>query len=313
MKIKLFLFYVLLMILVPICAIFIFSPYIKNYDKDIFVSEDIRIYNEKENKVISMPLEEYVLCVVASEMPISFEYDALCAQAIASRSFAVEKMILSKEKGYTYDVTSSYINDQAFSSYDSLKMKWKDNYKQNIEKLNKVIKETYGLVMTHKGKVISAYFHSTSSGKTQNSGAVWAKDMPYLKSAVSDESLSPKKHTTKQFTYEEVKRILKIDSIEDVTKIKIIEKNNADYVKSIDVLGTMYTGGEFRSMFKLDSASFDITLNDNEKIMIFDIKGFGHGVGMSQYGANKMALDGYKYYEILRHYYNDIMIKEIES
>lgn len=250
-------------------------------------------------KIINLELEEYVLGVVGAEMPASFNIEALKAQAILARTYALKSIKNGKKLTDT-------VSTQAYKDNSELQKLWKNDYTKYYEKIKKAVNQTKGKVILYNNEYIDAVYHSTSNGKTENSKNVWKNSLPYLVSVDSswDKNVkSYKKETI--FEINEFCNILKLDVEEPIT-YEIIH-NETGRVRQITINNKTFSGTEFRNLLKLRSADFEIEIND-EKVKVTTY-GYGHGVGMSQYGANEMAKQGYSYIQILKHYYTGVVIK----
>lgn len=250
-------------------------------------------------KIINLELEEYVLGVVGAEMPASFNIEALKAQAILARTYALKSIKNGKKLTDT-------VSTQAYKDNSELQKLWKNDYTKYYEKIKKAVNETKGKVILYNNEYIDAVYHSTSNGKTENSKNVWKNILPYLVSVDSswDKNVkSYKKETI--FEINEFCNILKLDVEEPIT-YEIIH-NETGRVRQITINNKTFAGTEFRNLLKLRSTDFEIEIND-EKVKVTTY-GYGHGVGMSQYGANEMAKQGYSYIQILKHYYTGVVIK----
>lgn len=257
-------------------------------------------------EIIPIPFEEYIIGVVAAEMPAEFEIDALKAQAVASRSYVLNK--IEKNKNDEYDILASYMN-QAYINNSELLKKWNNNYEKFYKKIKEAVDSTKGEYLTYNGDIVEAFFFSTSSGKTENSEDVFVSSLPYLRSVESPwDKASPVFKNTTVFSLEEFYNSLGLKYDEKVS-VDILEKSNTGHVKKIKINNTIFKGTDFRKLLNLKSTFFDINIS-NDRIVINTL-GNGHGVGMSQYGANYMAKDGYDYKEILKHYYKDVEISKI--
>jgi len=264
----------------------------------------IRVKDEETGKVLNVVFEDYIKGVLAGEMGASFPLEALKAQAVAARSYAMYKM--EKTKQDDYDIVNTVTN-QVYLTDEDLKEKWKDEYQTKINKIKNAVVETRGQYMTYDGEIVEALFFSTSSGKTENSEDVFTSKVPYLRSVSSDDSLSP--------VYTDTAIIKKIDfysklNLEIADKLNIENKETTETgrIKKIIINGTEFTGRDVASKLELRSNHFEIL--ETEENIIINTKGYGHGVGMSQYGALAMAKKGYKYDEILKHYYTGIKIEK---
>lgn len=280
----------------------------------------IKVYYTPEKKILSLPMEEYIKLVVSSEMPASFHDEALKAQAIAARSFLVPKLKEVGGKGCPKangaDVCSD-VHCQAFIPKDERMKKWATEADAKWRKVSQAVEATKGQVLTYDNKIATyiKYF-STSTGKTEDSLEVFGTSQPYLKSVESKgEEVAPNFKSSLTIKREEfVNKIkskykdVKIDATNIQNQVKITEKTVGDRVKAINIGGKVLTGVEIRSIFGLKSAAF--TLGYDKASVVFNVQGYGHGVGMSQWGANEMGKNGKTYKEILTHYYKGISIED---
>ena len=294
---------IFMMIFLPyvIVTLFIEEKEIKFYFKD---EKEIRVKKE-DNKIINVPFEEYIVGVVSGEMPINFELEALKAQAVAARSYAYIKMNENKENDY--DVVDTIMN-QVYLDEKTLKEKWKNDYIKNINKVKTAILETKGEYMDYHGEIVEALFFSTSTGKTENVEEVFSENLPYLRSVDSsfDEEISPVFNDQKSFTLKDFYQKLSL-RYQDKLNINVLETTSTGRIKKILINNKVFSGNEVANFLSLRSSYFSIEQKDNQ--IIVHTKGFGHGVGMSQYGAEALAKKGYHYQDILKHYYTDIEIK----
>lgn len=247
--------------------------------------------------ILTIELEEYLIGVVAAEMPASFNVEALKAQAVVARTYTLKR--LDEGKVLT-DTTST----QVYKDNNQLKTLWGNSYSTYYNKVKQAVNETKGIYLTYNNKYIDAVYHSTSNGYTEDAVAVWGNNIPYLKSVDSlwDKSASSYLKST-TIDINELNTILKITLDTEI----ILTKDNNNRVTNVTIGNNSYTGVQFRNLLGLRSTDFDIEINDN--IITITTRGYGHGVGMSQYGANGMANSGYNYKDILNHYYANIQIK----
>lgn len=251
-----------------------------------------------QTKTLEIPLEEYLVGVIAGEMPVSFELEALKAQAVASRTFVLSRNL-------SVDNTTS---SQVYLTDSQMKEKWGKQYQKNIEKCKKAIQETSYEVMTYQGQYISAMFFSSSNGKTVNCEDYFTGEVAYLKSVDShwDLEIDPTNKRTQTFNKKQLADIFNVSSVD----INITSYTKSGYVESVVVNDKTYTGRQIREMLGLASSSFQIELTKNGYKFI--TSGHGHGVGMSQYGAKAMAKENHDYKDILHHYYQNIEIRRID-
>lgn len=272
-----------------------------NNTNNEIVSDKFVSVRRKDGSIINLDLEEYVIGVVGAEMPASFNIEALKAQAVVARTYALKRI---KNNQVLTDDNST----QNYKDNNQLKSMWGSSYNTYYNKVKDAVYSTRGKVIFYNNDYIDALYHSTSNGNTEDALYVWGSSVPYLKSVSSEYDTSNKKFNYEQvFSYDEISNKLN-NVISSDTVFNILSKNNSGRVISLEVNGVTYGGVEFRKLLNLRSTDFSITNTGNE--IKISTKGYGHGVGMSQYGANGMANNGYDYISILKHYYSDITIKD---
>lgn len=256
--------------------------------------------------VREMDMTEYLTGVVAAEMPASFESEALRAQAVAARSYAI--YCSGEGRHENADVCTNSGCCQAYLSEDELRERWGDRFGKYYEKVRRAVTDTAGEYLAYEGEAIFAAFHSSSAGKTESSGNVW-NALPYLISVSSPESAES---VPGYVSYVEVSAadfrstLLSLDPEADFsgaeeTWLEGLRLDESNRVASAAIGGREFDGAALRSAFKLRSTSFTLSYAGGN--FLFTVTGYGHGVGMSQYGANVMAAQGASYTEILSHYY----------
>ena len=264
----------------------------------------VRVYREESGVIDVVPIEEYTLGVLAGEMPVDFELEALKAQAVAARSYVMIQMERNANKDY--DVVDSVIN-QVYLDTSYLMKVWSSSYTDNINKLKTAVLSTKGEYISYNGRVAEALFFSTSPGKTENSEDVFISKVPYLRSVDSSwDTISPVFETKTAFSLINFYNALNLE-YSDTLDIEVLDTTITGRIKTIKINGKTYTGDYICSLLNLRSSYFSIEKTDNS--VLVTSKGYGHGVGMSQYGAEAMALNGYNYQDILKHYYQGIEIK----
>lgn len=300
----------ILIILISVILIpyFIITIFIKDDTVHFhFVSNmSVRVKRVAKGAIEEIPLEEYVVGVLSGEMPTSFEIEALKAQAVAARSYVLKK--IEKNRKNEYDVVDT-VSNQVYLDDEELKIKWGLDYDNKITKIKQAVLETKGEYLTYNNQVIEAFFFSTSSGMTENCDEVFSESLPYLVSVDSHyDSISPSFEVNKEFSLETFYQLLGLP-YEKILKVMITKTTSTGRVKELTINGNQFTGSEVYSKLSLKSTFFEIK-QDNEIVKV-TTKGYGHGVGMSQYGANGMAQEGYNYEEILTHYYVGTSISKI--
>lgn len=286
------------------------------------VPDKINVFDVEQNKIVSMSIDEYVKGVVLGEMPLNFEVEALKAQAIAARTYVYRRYINN---------TVNQDHPNALICTDSEHCQsWSDpnialpaiadtNNKETIAKINKLdtaIETTKGLIITYEGKPIDALYHSNSGGMTEDANNVWSGTVPYLVSVESKgESNVDVFKNEYGFTYDvfinslkEKYKDIKIDKNNIIGDIKSIKRSKSNRIVSLEIGGAKMTGKDVRSIFQLSSTNIWFTDSKDGRILI-TCYGNGHGVGLSQYGANARAEEGLKFEEIIKHYYKDVEIK----
>lgn len=250
-------------------------------------------------QVLSIELEEYVVGVVGSEMPALFSNEALKAQAVAARTYALKKTASGK-------VLSATTEDQVYKTNAQLQAMWGGDYSKYYNKVKNAVYSTEGLALTYGGQYIDALYFSTSNGKTEEPSYVWNYSVPYLKSVDSsfDANTTAFKRTV-NFSYDTISSKLGV-SVNSGTEIKVLSRTAGDRVNNISIGGKTFTGNKVRQLLGLRSTDFDIELGSGS--VNITTRGYGHGVGMSQYGANEMAKTGSTYSQILKHYYTGVNI-----
>lgn len=251
-----------------------------------------------DGSVDEVELETYLIGVVASEMKVSFALEALKAQAVAARTFVVAR-------NFEVDDTSA---SQVYRDEQQLKEAWSDQYETYHDKISQAVSETKGKVLTYQGAYITAAFFSSCNGYTNNSEDYWKNAQPYLRSVESPWDVKIEGNVQSvSFTRAELANALGF--AQPITSIQPPIRYDNGYVKSVAIDGIIFTGRELREALQLRSSAFEITVKEGE--VLFTTHGFGHGIGMSQYGADAMAQAGATYEEILHHYYTDVEISDL--
>jgi stage II sporulation protein D len=292
----------------------------ENTADDILIS----VYIEPAGQTITLPLEEYLIGVVAAEMPAAFETEALKAQAVAARTYAAKKMRIFGGNGYPgrpdADISSNYAVGQAFAENGELKAKWGKDYEKYLNKIAHAVNSTHGIVITHNGYLITAAYHSTSGERTASSKEVWGTDFPYLQSVnCSWDKLAPRYTDSKEISRTELMAKLGADvGIPAYAKdnsvslpMNILERTESGRVAKLEIGGKIISGQEAREKLRLRSTNF--TIEPNGASFLIKTVGYGHGVGLCQYGANGQAKEGRNFRQILNYYYQNITFMNLFS
>lgn len=279
----------------------------------------IPIYLTREQRIDQVPLETYVRNVLAAEMPASFELEALKAQAIASRTYIIKRWLEgdSSQVPVQGAIVTDTVAHQAYMTEEQMKRNWEGkDYAAHLDKLNKAVSETAGVVATYQHKPILAAFFSTSNGYTENSEEYWRDYIPYLRSVPSpwDAALSPKYTATKTFSLQEFAQRLGIGSLPAAVSsggMKVLSNTAGHRIKTMTAGGKTFTGREMREKLELNSSQFTWKVKGTSiEVVTF---GYGHGVGMSQWGANGMAKEGSNAETILKYYYKGIELESVSA
>lgn len=302
----------------------------KKQNVDLIIEEDaahIPVYLTQEKRTVHVPLEAYVRGVVAAEMPADFNIEALKAQALAARTYIIDRVarqdFSDMERLYGESAKDAWVSDtvqhQVFYTDEQLKQNWGSAYREKSSRINEAVNETQAQVITYDGRPIYAAFFSTSNGKTENSEDYWQDAYPYLRSVDSSWdreapayeaepavfSLSQFTQTLEQHTG---KRIAVPASAGQKDWIDIVSKTEGDNIAELKVGDQTFTGREIREALDLRSSDFSWKIEGDR--ISFSTRGYGHGVGMSQWGANLMAADGKTAEQIVTHYYQGVQVED---
>lgn len=305
------------------------------YKQNINVSQ-ITLLLSETNEIVKINLDDYIMGVIVGEMPVSYNLEALKAQAIVARTYTLNKILNSPGSHENADMCDNINHCQAYKTKEYALSCWED--KEENEKWNKIktaVLETSDMVITYNGTLINAFFHANSGGKTEDIANIWGHErIPYLISVDSDEDELLDKV---KISYADVDKIMSEkypnyiklltntqmdwntnESNPELEKeeygksnLKILEKNSSGRVSKLQISNTVIEGTEARSLFGLRSTLFDIQFKGDG--IIFETMGYGHGIGMSQEGANNMASKGANFEDIIKHYYSGVRIEKINN
>ncbi|MFW6034626.1 MAG: stage II sporulation protein D [Halothermotrichaceae bacterium] len=272
----------------------------------------IKVYNHQSDKIVVMQLEEYLRGVVAAEMPAAYSIEALKAQAVAARTYTLKQLPQFGGPGCQEhseaDISTDFKNNQAWLSKKDMQEKWGFTpYFYYWARVSGAVKQTRGEILLYNGRIIDAVYHANSGGFTENAVNVWGKKVPYLTTVKS--SYDREASQNLYFGISQIIKKLNLNLNKADFKITIIEKSKSGRVLKMKIGKQLYSGTDIRQKLNLPSTKFDISSQSD--IITFHIQGKGHGVGMSQDGANGMAKAGYTYHQILKHYYPGTKITDI--
>ena len=278
----------------------------------------IKLLHVETKKVEEIKLDEYLYGVVSAEMPASFEEEALKAQAVVARTYTIYKIVNNNKKHEDANICDDSTCCQAWISKEDRLAKWDEENKEEYwNKIVNAVNSTQGKIITYNGEPINAFFHSNSGGTTETPVNVWGgSGYPYLQEVTTAgedaySQYSSEVTVTKDEFIKTIKKEHDNFSIDFSKKdcIKVEEYTDGNRVKTIKIGNLSFSGVEVRTLFKLKSANFKVTIQ--EKNIKFEVIGYGHGVGMSQTGADSSAKEGKNYEEIISHYYTGVKIEEI--
>ena len=275
----------------------------------------VKVLHTKDNSIEEMKMDEYLLGVVSAEMPANFEEEALKAQAVVARTYTMYIIEHNSNKHEGADICDNSACCQAWISKEDRFARWEESEREsNWDKIKEAVNSTSREVVTYNGEVIDAFFHSNSGGKTEEVSNVWGgADLPYLQSVeTAGEDGYSQYQSEAVFTKQEFENKMKekhpefIINYDESDCIKVLEYTQGNRVKTIKIGNLELSGVEVRSLLGLRSANFKTEINDNT--IKFSVIGYGHGVGMSQTGADSMAKQGNNYEQIIKHYYTGVEI-----
>ena len=279
----------------------------------------IKVYNKSTGNYTDMLMGDYLVGVIAAEMPVKFDIEALKAQAVASRTFTIYKAMSdsyyhsSAHGSRGADVCTNSGHCQAYLSYESALKSWssKDYVDRIYEKIKRAVLETSGLVLTYNGKPIEAVYHASSYGRTDSMANVWGGSNPCLVGATTPETLDTSYvYSTEVFTAAEVKKLVlsinkNAEFPADPADWMKITLNSNGRVKTLQIGSASLSGQTCKGLFELSSNNFKVSYDKSTGKFTFEVYGWGHGVGLSQYGAGIYAEQGKDFEFILKHYYNN--------
>ena len=283
-----------------------------NDDNQQQKDDTITVFLSSQNKNVEMDMFEYICGSVAAEMPLAYHEEALKAQAVTCYTNAL-RLKLNTEKTNNADISDNTAIHQGYINEAERRAKWGNDFEKYESKLKNVVNSVKNQAIYYNEQLIVAAFFAISCGKTENSGNLWSESVPYLTSVESQgDCLSPQYATSVSFSLDEfvskmknTKAEFNINSLTNAVAITKISPTGT--VLKAEINGNSYTGEEIRSIFSLRSPVF--TVNSTDSAITFNVLGYGHGIGMSQYGADYFARQGYTYKDILMHYYTGVVIK----
>lgn len=286
-----------------------FSKQVQNLEEN---NLKVKLYRHETGKVEEIDLEKYLEGVLVAEMPAKFDIEALKAQAVASRTYVISK-ILSENKIHNVADVCDTVHSQAYIDEKDYENKFGNKLDEYISKIRRALDETRGEVLFYNGNIVkNALYFAVSSGVTEEASEVFSFSEPYLKS-VDSKFDQDAPNASKEYVFKENEFINKINhnyenaNVKKFDDIEIIDYTKSGSIDKIRLGNEVIRGLDFRYLFGLNSSN--IVMEKKGEDIFINVKGYGHGVGLSQWGAGKMAELGYSYDEILKHYYTGIEIK----
>ena len=264
-------------------------------------TENFKVLISDTNETVTLTREEYIFGVIAGEMPALYEPEALKAQAVCAYTFLKWRQKENSDK--PYDITDNFQVDQCYIKKEKALEKWGSNADEYSEKIENAIESVKGQALYYDGEIILSVYHAVSAGITESAKNVWGKDYPYLQSVSSiGDKLATNYITTATATKEKIEECFSVTVPSGLKgTFADFKRTNSGYVKEVKICGKEFSGSKVREALGLKSTNFSVAIKDN--VFTFNVYGYGHGVGMSQNGANYMAQQGSDYKEILTHYY----------
>lgn len=299
-------FLLILLLLLPLCALSENTPVVATATKTaeaspLQESNSIKVLLTGTNTIVNLSAEDYLYGVLAGEMPALYEAEALKAQAVCAYTFALWRKKENTDKDY--DITNDYTTDQCYITPEEANEKWGSKAEEYEKKLRDAVKAVKNEAITYNGDIILAVYHSVSGGKTENAKNVWGSEYPYLQAVSSvGDKLATNYISTCSFSKAQIESALGVTLPAELKgSFTNFSRTDSGTVDTLKIGGVQFKGSEVRKALELKSANFEVSLKD--QIFTFTVYGYGHGVGMSQNGANYMAQQGSDYKEILNHYY----------
>lgn len=271
--------------------------------------EYVSVFLSASEEVVDVEMSQYLKGCVASEMPASYETEAIKAQIVASYTYVKWIQFNADNSSNVADISDSPEQYQGYITEEQMMEKWGDNYELYSQKIEDAIAEVYGQYLIYEDEPILTCYHAISSGMTNNSGDVWQVDYQYLTSVVATgDKLSPDYEESLTFSSDEMSELLSVldsvdtENFDEDEWFSDIVYTDSGFVSEIFITGEIFDGNDVRYALDLRSPSFEVSYDDGE--FIITTYGYGHGVGMSQYSANYMARQGCDYEEILLHFFS---------
>lgn len=302
---------ILIAITISITVLFIpifFLQKNKVLEKQIYNEPHVKLYLTEEDKIVELLLENYIIGVVAAEMPASFEMEALKAQAVCARTYTFRKLLDDKKYPGGANLSDNINSCQAYISKEEF-FRRHPRHKDLYEKVKEAVRQTRGEIMIYNDEPIDALYHSTCGGQTESAFNVWGKNVSYLCSVKCRYCQQSRHYESIQvFSVQDFATSLGVNNTQPL--VKISENTPSGRVKKIKINDKELSGEKMRHILGLPSTWCDFKVNAQQ--VKIKSRGYGHGLGLCQYGAHGMALEGKTYHQILKHYYQGIEFSQLK-
>lgn len=302
---------ILIAIAITITVLFIpvfFMQKNKVPEKQIYNEPYIKLYLTEEDKIIELLLENYIIGVVAAEMPASFEIEALKAQAVCARTYTFRKLLDDKKYPGGANLSDNINSCQAYISEEEF-FRRHPKYKGLYAKVKEAVRQTRGEIMIYNEEPIDALYHSTCGGQTESAFNAWGKNVPYLRSVKCRYCKQSRHYQSVQvFSVQDFTNSLGMNNSQP--QVQVSENTPSGRVKKVKINDKELSGEKLRHILGLPSTWCRFKVNAQQ--VKIESRGYGHGLGLCQYGANGMALEGKNYHQILKHYYQDIEFSQLK-
>lgn len=291
-------------LLIPI----FFAKKSKIPESEVFKEPYIKLYMSQEDKIIELLLENYIVGTVAGEMPASFEMEALKAQAVCARTYAFRKLLENKKYPREANLSDDINSCQAYISQKEFNQRH-PGYKDLYKKVQEAVEQTRGEIMIYNDGPIDALYHSTCGGQTESAFNVWGKSVPYLRSVKCRYCKQSRHYESVQvFSVQDFTASLGVNNSQP--QVQVSENTSSGRIKKVKINDKELSGEKLRHVLGLPSTWCNFKVNAGQ--VEIKSRGYGHGLGLCQYGANGMALEGKTYHQILKHYYQDIEFSRLK-
>lgn len=276
--------------------------------QDYFYNEPyVKLYLSQRDMVTTMLLEDYITGTVAAEMPASFEEEALKAQAVCARTYALRKLLDDKAYPQNADLSDDINSCQAYIAEEEF-LKRHAHAKDLYSKIQRAVKATRGEIMLYQGEPIDALYHSTCGGRTESAGSIWGQEVPYLRSVKCRYCTKSSHYTSVQvFSIQELNNSLNLTDSKPT--FKITDNTPSGRIKKVEINGREVSGEKLRQLLGLPSTWCGFKVGNTE--VEIQSRGYGHGLGLCQYGANGMAEEGKDYHQVLKKYYHGVEFRRL--